>query len=137
MDIWSKTAAWALGGTAVFSSMHVADELWSRWDIGESMVTSGAFAGVVVAVPTIVTLLALAGIVLGRRWGLALGAVLGVYALWPPLTHVLDTHEMTAYRWGVEAMAVAFAIVLIVATVREFVVLRSAGKPRTAGQPRA
>jgi uncharacterized membrane protein YecN with MAPEG domain len=115
LNTWTVRAAWALGGVAVFSSMHLADELWSRWDIGATQVADSAIAGAVIAIPTALTLLALAAMLRARRWGLWLAIGIGVYSLWPPLTHVLDPHEMTAFRWGVEGLAAVSSVVLIAA----------------------
>lgn len=118
---------------AVFSSMHVADELWSRWDIGETLVTNAVLAGAVAAVPIPLTLLALAGIVLARRWGFVLGIVTGVLAIWSPLSHFINTDGLNAYRGAVAVLALLSAIALIASCARELTVLRTPLKARPAG----
>jgi hypothetical protein len=129
MDGRSTIVAWGLGGTAAFTLMHVADELWSRWDIGETQVSSSFEAGLVAAGPVVVALIAMAGVALKHGWGFWLSLGVGAFALWPPLTHLIDTNEMTAYRWSVEILAIASAVTVIAAAASELMALRATHRP--------
>lgn len=113
--------------------MHVADELWSRWDVGETMVSNVVLAGAVAAGPLALSMLALAGIVLGRRWGFVLGIASGLLALWPPLSHVINTEGMNAFRGAIAVLALLSAIALVSAAARELTVLRAPQRARPTG----
>lgn len=133
MDTWGKTSAWALAAAAVLTAMHLADELWTRWDIAASQISSGFEAALMVAGMLVIAFAAFAGILLERRWGSVLGVVFGLYAMWPPLTHFVSTSGMTTSRWAVEVLAALSGIVLVVAAGRELMLLRPATKAKPAG----
>lgn len=113
---WNRNAVWATALTLVFSLMHVADELWSRWDFGDRSVTSGTEAALLTPGVFIIGLWAFAWILLQKPWGYALGLALGVAVLVTGGWHFVDTSGMTTFRWAVVTLEVLSAVALVVAS---------------------
>lgn len=114
---WNETSVWALAAAMVFSLMHVADELWSRWDFGENMVSSSEQASLQTVPVLILGLWAFAWLLLRRPWGYAVALALALAVLWTGGSHFINTDGMTAFRWGVVSLEVLSALVLGAASI--------------------
>lgn len=133
MDARNRALSWALATTMIFTIAHTADELWAAWDIGATVGSSFEAAAIVVT-PLVFGLWAFAWVLLGRPWGYALAAVVAVAALWPPLTHVLDTEGMTAYRWAIVSIASLAALSTLGIALRAVFATKPWSRSQTAGR---
>ncbi|MDX1744880.1 MAG: hypothetical protein R3324_02985 [Halobacteriales archaeon] len=113
---WMRYTPHVLVVTAVFAFMHIADEMAGNWDAGAAggPMSTPTMASISLGVFTLVGMGTLWWLLTDRSWGYAMAALFGLFFLLTGGSHLVNTANMTPFRWGVVIPEVAGAAILVI-----------------------